>query len=135
MVTETVFLLSQDGVVRGSQLADEIFHATGLDVGERYAYSAPRSIVIVGDDVAAQADAIQSVVAAHVPQTDYFDSERKSRQALNRVKNLAQGAVGIAIQDLTAAQVRALVACLLYNAGAINESGVVQPLDTWIQRR
>lgn len=135
MVTESIFTLAQDGAVRGDQLADEIQQATGLDVAERYAYAAPRTINIVGDDVPPLADAIQAVVTAHVPQTDYWPAERQRSQARGKVVQLAQSAVGVAIQDLTAAQIKALVACLLYSAGAINEQGIVQPLEMWLPRR
>lgn len=49
-----------------------------------------------------------------------------------RIVTLAQSAVGQSIDTLTAAQVRALVACLLYKAGAIDKAGVVQPLGAWL---
>ena len=48
------------------------------------------------------------------------------------VLTIAQGAVGVAIGDLTLAQTRALLACLLYKQGSLNSAGVVQPLAGWL---
>jgi hypothetical protein len=48
-----------------------------------------------------------------------------------RVLTVAQSAVGQSIDTLTAAQVRALVAVLLYKNGALDKNGVVQPLGQW----
>lgn len=48
-----------------------------------------------------------------------------------RVITLAQSAVGIQIDQLTAVQVRALIAVLLHKAGAIDKSGAIRALDTW----
>ena len=49
-----------------------------------------------------------------------------------KIVTVAQSAVGQSIDTLTAAQVRALVAVLLYRAGALDKTGVVQPLRTWV---
>lgn len=46
--------------------------------------------------------------------------------------NIAGSAVGVAIGSLTAAQVRALVACLLWKNGALNSDGTVKPLASWL---
>lgn len=51
--------------------------------------------------------------------------------ARTKVHNLAASAVGIAIQDLTAPQVRALLAILLYKTDALDADGKVLPLNTW----
>ncbi len=47
------------------------------------------------------------------------------------VRNTAQSAVGVALTSLTAAQVRALLAVLLWKNGALDKSGTVRPLDEW----
>lgn len=49
-----------------------------------------------------------------------------------QVVSLAQSAVGQSIAGLTAAQVRALLALLLFNAGAITAQGTVKPLSDWV---
>lgn len=49
-----------------------------------------------------------------------------------RVLTLAQSAVGVQIDALTAAQIRALVALLLYKQGAIDKTGAVVALANWL---
>lgn len=46
--------------------------------------------------------------------------------------NIAQSTVGTNITDLTATQIKALIACLLFKSGAIDKNGVVKSLDTWL---
>lgn len=48
-----------------------------------------------------------------------------------QVISVAQSAVGIVITNLTAAQVRALLAVLLYKNGALTPAGAVKPLAEW----
>jgi hypothetical protein len=45
---------------------------------------------------------------------------------------LAQSAVGLNITALTANQQRALLACLLYRAGAVDANLVILPLGQWL---
>jgi hypothetical protein len=47
------------------------------------------------------------------------------------VRTLAGGAAGKLITNLTASEVRALVAVLLWKAGALTPDGAVRPLDEW----
>lgn len=71
--------------------------------------------------------------AAIVAQEAARQQAEKDAAALRtRVLTVAQTAVGTPIDQLTAAQVRALVACLLYRVGALDKSGVVQPLGGWL---
>jgi hypothetical protein len=55
-------------------------------------------------------------------------------QLRQQVLNLANSAVGVVVNALTAAQVRALVALLLLKAGALNTDGTVRPLTDWVDR-
>lgn len=48
-----------------------------------------------------------------------------------RVRTAAQSAVGVLITDLTATQVRALLAVLLRDAGALDKDGKIRPLNEW----
>jgi hypothetical protein len=69
--------------------------------------------------------------------SDAFDAAQAQRQAdaaalRQKVLNVAQSAVGQGIDTLTAVQVRALMACLLFKAGALDKAGVVQPLSEWL---
>jgi hypothetical protein len=50
-----------------------------------------------------------------------------------KVLTTAQSAVGVSVDALTAVQVRALLTILLYQQGALDKSGVVQPLAGWIR--
>jgi hypothetical protein len=56
-----------------------------------------------------------------------------ARQLRQRVRTLAGGAAGKLITDLTAAEVRALLAVLLWQAGALTPDGAVRPLDEWVR--
>jgi hypothetical protein len=49
-----------------------------------------------------------------------------------RIVTLAQSAVGVSIDALTAGQRNALIACMLYKAGGIDAAGVVKPLSSWL---
>lgn len=45
----------------------------------------------------------------------------------------AQGTVGIALDQLTLAQLRALVGCLLYKEGALTADVKIRPLAQWVK--
>ncbi len=49
----------------------------------------------------------------------------------SQVLSVAQSAVGVVITNLTAAQVRSLLAVLLWKAGALTPAGAVKPLAQW----
>lgn len=51
----------------------------------------------------------------------------------NVIIPLAQSAVGIRLDQLTAAQVRALFAITLWRQGALNPDGTVRPLNQWVK--
>lgn len=48
-----------------------------------------------------------------------------------RVWALAQSAVGVQLDQLSAPQVRALIAVLLHKQGAIDTNGAIRPLADW----
>ena len=55
-------------------------------------------------------------------------------QALRqRVRTLAQSAVGVQFDQLTSAQLRALFAILLHKEGALDKTGAVRPLSEWVR--
>ncbi len=67
-----------------------------------------------------------------------YDAAEAQRQAeattlRQQVVSTAQSAVGVGITALTAAQVRALVAILLWKAGAIKADGTVKALTEWVK--
>lgn len=68
--------------------------------------------------------------------SDAYDAaqaqEEQDAQALRTlVRNAAQSAVGVGLTNLTAAQVRALLAILLHKEGALDKDGKVRPLADW----
>lgn len=89
----------------------------------------------------AAADALEEV---NLSDKDYADAEtaayastreaeRTARTALRaQVVSVAGSAVGVRIDQLTAAQVRGLVALLLFESGALNSDGTVRPLAQWV---
>lgn len=68
-----------------------------------------------------------------------FDTNTKTPEQTARattlagVRTVAQSAVGVAYGDLTAGQVKALLACLLFRVGAFNADGTVRPLSEWVK--
>lgn len=58
----------------------------------------------------------------------------EAAQLRQQVLTIAQSAVGVRIDALTAAQVRALVAVLLWRGGALRPDGTVRPLAEWATR-
>jgi hypothetical protein len=51
----------------------------------------------------------------------------------DRIRTAAQSAVGVAFDQLTTTQLRALFAILLYREGALNRHGIVRPLPEWVK--
>jgi hypothetical protein len=67
-----------------------------------------------------------------------FDATQLTARQQRRAENLAsirataQSAVDVALADLTAAQVRSLLACLLYQHQAVTDDGKIRPLAEWL---
>lgn len=74
-------------------------------------------------------------IAALAATYDAAQVQRDTEAAALRtqVRTLAQSAVGVRIDQLTAAQVRALMAILLWQAGALAPDGTVKELNTWVR--
>ena len=49
-----------------------------------------------------------------------------------QIVTIAQSAVGVRVDLLTAVQVRALMACVLWKQGALDKLGQVRPLADWL---
>lgn len=108
-------LVEADGVAREAIADDRTVHMLYRDG------------TIVRSVLLADWPAAQIELAAH-------DQERADAAALRqRVRTLAQSAVGVAIDQLTAGQVRALFAILLYREGALDKNGIVRPLIEWVR--
>lgn len=74
---------------------------------------------------APEADAPALIAAAQQAQSDALALRQ-------RIVTLAQSAVGVSIDALTAGQRNALIACMLYKAGGIDKDGIVRPLGQWL---
>ncbi len=85
---------------------------------------------------------VRSVLLAEWPQkqTEFAAQAQLQAQAQAdalalrlKVMGIAQGAVGVAVDQLTLAQTRALVALLLWKEGALTPAGAVRPLAEWVR--
>jgi hypothetical protein len=74
------------------------------------------------------AEIAAAIAARQVAQQQAESDALALRQ---RVRTIAQSAVGVQVDQLTAIQVRALIAVLLHKAGALDKSGAIRALDTW----
>jgi len=83
-MTISRFTLSGQLQIRGDQLVDEIYQATGLDVTDRYVFRSPETVDIGGEDIVPFRDQISDIIANHVPVDIYFpeDAERISAAAV-----------------------------------------------------
>ena len=75
----------------------------------------------------------EAELAAAVAAYDAAEAARRQadQQLRQQVVALAQSAVGVRVDALTAAQVRALLVVLLRKAGALDNGGTVRPLGEW----
>ena len=88
--------------VKGHQLADEIRIATGIDVVDRYARIGDTlDFVINGEDIEANATAIQAVIDAHVPNPLYFPEDVKQANINDVLDRLNMSALA----DMTPAEI------------------------------
>jgi len=80
-----------------------------------------------GDPPTAQqiADAIAAYDAAQAA------AAQQASQLRTTIRTLAAGTAGKSKGSLTASEVRALLAVLLWKAGAVASDGTVRPLDSW----
>lgn len=85
------------------------------------------TLFLDGDIVRSASEAEAPLILAAAIQA------RQEAQALRqRVITVANSAVGIQLDALNATQVRALLACLLHKAGAIDKAGAIRPLGEWL---
>lgn len=75
-----------------------------------------------------EVEKVEMVVRAH-------DSTQKTpeQQMMEAIKSVAQSTVGVALTDLSAAQVKSLLAVLLWRVGGVNPDGTVRPLGQWVR--
>lgn len=120
--------VSRDGLPRQAVADDGSAHVLFLESGVlRSMLASDWPPPLPGDPTPAQSAAALAAMAA-------TDAQAKTDAALLRARVLAQAqsAVGVQIDQLTAPQIRALVALLLFKQGAIDKSGAVLPLVGWL---
>lgn len=112
----------------------ERLHADCKEASVRFAGISTRpkldGLILVFEDGTpdAEVDKVRAVVTAHDPSL-----KTDEQQMLENVKMVAQSAVGVGLTDLTAAQVKSLLAVLLWRAGGIAPDGTVKPLVQWVR--
>lgn len=123
-------LVQADGLPRVVIADDESQHVLFLDGAKvRSMLATDWPPPLPTDPTQEQSD---SAIAARLAATN-----QEANDALNlrtQVIALAQSAVGVRIDNLTAIQVRALMAVLLHRAGAIDRTGSIKPLPAWSEQ-
>ena len=123
-------LMTQVGTINLEKLDADI-RALSTDFSELSQGKDRSRIVLHFFDRASEADiaAAQGLVTSHDPT-----SKTPDQQLLATIRSTAQSAVGVALGDLTAAQVRSLLAVLLWKNGAINADGTIKAPQDWTVR-
>ena len=80
-----------------------------------------------GDDEARAA----GIVSAHDPDA-LAPAQQAAEDLKARVLDIARGSEGVALDDLTAPQQRALLTVLLWKGGALDEHLAIRPLGDWV---
>lgn len=82
-------------------------------------------------------DPTEAEIAAAIAAREAAErlKEQDAAALRQRIRTAAQSAAGQSFDALTAAQVRALLAVLLYRAGMLDKDGIIQPIDALIARR
>jgi hypothetical protein len=97
-----------------------------------------------------QINTIYEIAIADLNQDDYtfnnltgapytsanFTLKASANTSRTAIKNLLQSCVGVGFNSLTAAQIKVLVAYMLYERGALNNdaTATVKPLSQWINK-
>lgn len=90
--------------------------------------SAPGGVFAVIEDSATADNEAQIVTIA----TNHNPAQPSpEQQTIANIKSTAQSAAGVALTDLTAAQVKSLLAVVLYRLGGVTNDGKVRPLSEW----
>ncbi len=109
-------------------IAVELLLGVGVDYGSASTYQA---LVASWRDVRP----IPTKAALQAAWDAYVARQASDQTAQDTLKaaivTTASGAVGKSLTALTATEVRALLALLLYKAGGVSASGVVKPLIEW----
>lgn len=78
--------------------------------------------------------ALEADYAAEQARMAGEEADREAQRQLKQaVLTVAQSAVGVRFDQLTAAQLRALFAIMLFREGALDNAGLVRPLGQWVR--
>lgn len=75
----------------------------------------------------------QSTAAIAARQQAEQQAQQDAAALRQQILTLSQSAVGARVDQLTAGQVRALIAILLHKEGALDKSGVVRAPGEWVK--
>jgi len=93
----------------------------------------PGFVIVHLDDTATPTEQAQIESAVRSFDAAQLTARQQQRvQNLANIRAVAQSAVGVALVDLTAAQVRSLLACLLYKNHAVSDDGKIRTLADWL---
>lgn len=86
------------------------------------------------DALAAEGQGYKTKAQRDAVEAAALSAGQVERTALRQqLVTLAQSAVGVALDQLTAAQRNALIACLLFRAGGVTNDMKVKPLSEWLR--
>ena len=78
-------------------------------------------------DTEAVKSSIEAIITAHDPT-----AQTALEKTVETIKTTAQSAEGVSYTSLTASQQLALLAVLLWKAGALAPDGTIKPLKEWV---
>lgn len=124
-------------MVEGHTFTDPAALRTFVEAYQALAATFPSAVFTLNDDgsIATWQGANRPADVSAVVATWRTAQDKQAVDAAalrTRVVSLAQSAVGTQIDALTPAQTRALLALLLYKAGAIDTTGAVLSLAGWL---
>jgi hypothetical protein len=103
------FTLSNPDQIRGDQLVDEIFQATGVDVEGSYGFEPPATVTIALDLTAGQVSDIGAVIAGHVRDPLYFEADRERQAREDRLASDRATWLASQLANKTPAEVHQIV--------------------------
>lgn len=124
--------VARDGLSRQAVATDDgslhVLYLDGAAVRSMFAYDWPPPL---------PSDPTEAEIAVAIAAREAADRQKEQDAAAlrQRIRTAAQSAVGQSIDTLTAAQVRALLAVLLYRTGMLDKNGIVQPIDALLARQ
>jgi hypothetical protein len=121
--------VARDGLPRVATADDDSVHVLFLDAG------VVRSMPAIAWPPPLPSDPTPAEIAAAIAAREAQEQQARADAAAlrSRVRTLAQSAVGLSIDVLTAGQIKTLVILLLHKEAAIDKAGIVRPLDEWMR--